>query len=430
MNNNQFNSNDNNYNDNNVNDLIGEDINNNAPYREGIINYNQNSDLFGNNDQQNTDNDLYEENIHLKKQISFLDNVLNNKNKEIEAINAKNDNNLIEINQAFDIHINEYQKLIDNYNIILKELESTNEKLLQETNKNNQLMKRLNNFNNPNNFDDNFINYLNGKIKNMLNMLSPEEDNNNFNNINDELINNLDKLEEIILNTNGQNYNMGFNKNFYKKFISLMVNFYNANNSNINLVHIQNNLPNYSLNDSVSKKNNDILESMNILINHIQLLNKNIFEAFNTDKNCYNGNLNKLLTEMNHKNQEIKSLLKVTTNLKNNNNLNNSNLNQNNNSLNCSFQGKIVNKQTFNLIKQDNNTNNYMDILSNKNLNSNKLSDKFVKNEQNEKNLCAFLDKFTNGEFSDKYFGSKNKKRLISEASDNMDYNNVNNEKE
>ena len=110
-------------------------------------------------------------------------------------------------------------------------------------------------------------------------------------------------------------------------------------------------------------------------------------------------------------NQQIKSLeniiSKLTSNIKDNNNLNNSNLNQTNNT-NSSFQGKIVNKKTYNLIKQNNatnnnNMNNNMNIFSNKNFNSNELSDKFLKNEQKEKKLCAFLDKYTNGEFSDKY---------------------------
>ena len=428
--------NDNNY---NANNLISEDINNNVPYREDIIIDNPNFDSLENNDQNILDNNLNEENIHLKKQIDFLNNVLNNKNKEIEAINAKNDNNLVEINQAFDIHINEYQKLIDNYNIILKELESTNEKLLQETNKNDQLMQQINNYNNPNNFDENFINYLNGRIKNILNMLSLEEDNNNFDNINDELVNNIDKLEEQLINTKGQNYDIDYNINFYKKFIYLMNNFYNTNNSNNNLIPIQDNLPNYSINDSVPKKNNDILESINILINHIHFLNNNAFEPINIDNNNYNDKFHKLLKEMNQKNQQIKSLeniiSKLTSNIKDNNNLNNSNLNQTNNT-NSSFQGKIVNKKTYNLIKQNNATNNNnnmsnnMNIFSNKNFNSNELSDKFLKNEQKEKKLCAFLDKYTNGEFSDKYSENQNRKRFISDMSNNTANNNTIREKE
>ena len=439
MDNNQLNENNNNGN-NYANDLISEDIKNNAPYREDVIienpNYNQNFNSFGNNEEKNIDNDLHEENIHLKKQIDFLNKVLNNKNKEINAINVKNDNNLIEINQAFDIHINEYQKLIDNYNIILRELESTNAKLLIETNKNNQLMQQLSANNNPNNFDENFINYLNGKVKNILNILSPEGVNSNFENINDELVNNIDKLEEKIINTQGNNFNIDYDINFYKKFIYLMNNFYRSNNSNNNLLPIQDILPNYSINDDASKKNNDILESINILINHIHLLNSQNFES--TNKNNYidnfNDNYNKLLKEVNQKNQQIKSLeniiSKLTSNLKNNNNLNISNLNQTNNSINSSFQGKIVNKRTYNLIKQNNDANNSMNMYTNPNLNSNRSKDNFLKNEQNEKNLCAFLDKYTNGEFSDKYSQNQNRKRFLNDLSDNMINNNDNAEKD
>ena len=67
-------------------------------------NYNDNN-IYNNNEE------LYNnENYKLRKKIEELNMIINQKDKQIEEYRIKYDNQLIQINQTFDNHINEYQQ--------------------------------------------------------------------------------------------------------------------------------------------------------------------------------------------------------------------------------------------------------------------------------------------------------------------------------
>ena len=266
----------------------------------------------------------------------------------------------------------------------------------------------------------------------------------NFKNNN---INEIMKLKNVSKNNNI------IDPQFYLGFIEIINNFYNNLPQNINTF---NNLPNYSMKDNNDKIYANILTTIKILTDYIIyfLSNKNdIGVSYNTSNytnNKYNDELNrrlkemselliksneylnksrqennelkhrynelekkhnltirdistidninkdkdsdKLISELNKKNQQIKSLEHMIARLTNkrNNNANNNAINLTSKSMlnDSSYYGKIINKKIYNEIKNNHNKTSFY-------LNDNK----FIKDETNETILKKFLDKYTNGEY-------------------------------
>ena len=471
-------------------------------------NYNNDCDQFNNFDdfndeyeeeENNCENDYNDyndnnqfnmkdqENIQLKNKIQELNQLLFQKDKELEENRIKNDNQLIKINKTFDRHINEYQKLVDNYTKVQNELNNAKKEIINK----NQIIKNLqnnmgiNNNNINNNLEDEkLILFINRKIKDIYQNYF-KETNNIFNenellnkdingkiqilirnidffsnkliNFRNNNINEITKLRNILKNNNNnknENTSNSIDPQFYIKFINLINIFCNNLPNNINYF---NNLPNYSLKDKNDKIYNDILVTFKILTNYIisylKNSNKNniISNEFSVEENNkYNEELNKRLKEMsdlliksneylnksrqenndlkkkynelevkhnltirdissiennkdkdkdvdklikdlNKKNQQIKSLEHMITRLTKRRKSNTSNIvNMTNKSMltDTSYYGKIINKKIYNEIRNNQNQSSFY-------LNTYK----FVKDEKNEENLKNFLDKYTNGEY-------------------------------
>jgi hypothetical protein len=433
----------------------------------------QNNDI---NDENEYNNDnLYllkdQENIQLKNKIEELNNLLFQKNKELEEIRIKNDNQLIKINKTFDKHINEYQRLVQNYSNLQKELKNKNQII-------NNLQNNLRNnddFNNNGLEDKNLILLINQKLKNIYQNVFKEsnifnENEYNNKNINEQiqiLVKNIDYLSNklMVFKNNNNNEilklknilkerggcNNSVDPKFYINFINIMNEFYNSIPNNMDPF---NNLPNYSIKDNSDKIYKDILITIKTMTNYILSItnDKNEFNSYNNPNNMnnkYNEELNKrlkemselliksneylnksrqennelkqrynelekrhnltikdissidnnkdretdrLINELNKKNQQIKSLEHMISRLTKRNNKNNTSniINMNSKSMlnDSSYYGKIINKKTYNEIKNIQNQSSFY-------LNNNK----FVKDAKNETNLKNFLDKYTNGEY-------------------------------
>lgn len=424
---------------------------------------------------QNTNiKSIIEENSQLKEKLNYLSELLASKDKELAQLNFKNENNIMKINSEFDKHINEYKKMINNCKIMKNQLIKSNQNnslLKNEINNKTKYINFLkqkqkkNNYsqNEPNSnkdYDGNVINFMLEQINNIyLNFFGSNIEDEIDNNNNEEeispfeyLIKNIQVLSEKLNEYKNENnlqikgksnlYNKINDEkdekftNFYEEFMNTMKNFCAENQSNDNFYYMQK-LPDYYLGNDKDKNYNDIIETINILINYSDTLNSQLNEANNiegkdeineiSNKNMKENNNNRLVSELKKRLDEMSKLL-----IKNNDYLNKSREENNeyqnkytnlekmynslvikysklvkkykNNSENeqnenltyqgmedNSFQGKIINKETFNNIK--------------KNPYNNK---KFFKNDKNEKTLNLILDRLTNGEFS----GRKSKKQL------------------
>ena len=390
---------------------------------------------------------LYNQNEQLRKKIEELNMILNEKDKEIEEYRIKYDNQLIQINKNFDNHINQYQQKL---NQVQKEIQYKNQ-IINEL-KHNMGMD-LNN-SNDNNSNKKFVQYLQGlkdNIKNIMNNffntkenfeINSDYQNNNINNINDieSQFNSINNLINIFSQKLTEYKNNNIFQKFYLSFIDIMNNFI----SNISSNFFQfNDFPKFSLNDADEKKYNDILlifkkisdfilqnqlqkkEANNIneeLSNKLKEMsevlnnsNKYLLQAKEENaelKNKYKEleqkylNVidfdelnNKLNNEIRKKNQQIKSLEFMITKLTNNakkekeNDLNN-NASSKSMMMSSGYSfGKIMKKKEFNEMKKKLNKSSF--YLNDKN--------RFIKDEQIEKNLNMFLNKYTNGEYENKF---------------------------
>ena len=269
-------------------------------------------------DENNRDNKIFlmeQENINLKNKIEELNQLLFQKNKELEETKIKNDNHLIKINKTFDKHINEYQRLVQNYKYIQNEL---NKAKIEIQNKNQIINDLQNNMNINNNStqEPNIIMILNQNLKNIYQNFFQER-NNLFNEneyINKDinmqmqiLISNINIFSQKLINYKNNNLknnsksNNNLNPQFYLRFIEIMNNF--CNNLPQNIYHL-NNLPKYTLKDNNDKIYKNILITIKILTDYIIsfLNNKNdISLSYNSSiytNNKYNDELNRRLKEM------------------------------------------------------------------------------------------------------------------------------------
>ena len=447
-------------------------------------------------DENNRDNKIFlmeQENINLKNKIEELNQLLFQKNKELEETKIKNDNHIIKINKTFDKHINEYQRLVQNYKYIQNEL---NKAKIEIQNKNQIINDLQNNMNINNNStqEPNIIMILNQNLKNIYQNFFQER-NNLFNEneyINKDinmqmqiLISNINIFSQKLINYKNNNLknnsksNNNLNPQFYLRFIEIMNNF--CNNLPQNIYHL-NNLPKYTLKDNNDKIYKNILITIKILTDYIIsfLNNKNdISLSYNSSiytNNKYNDELNrrlkemselliksneylnksrqennelkhrykelekkhnltikdistidninkdkdldKLISELNKKNQQIKSLehmLARFTRKRNNNSNNIINLTSKSMLNDSSYYGKIINKKIYNEIKNNQNKTSFY------------LTDnKFIKDEKNENNLKNFLDKYTNGEYGNTAKINENNNKAVFNIKDEIE--NLNNE--
>ena len=343
------------------------------------------------------------------KVISDLQNGVNIKDINLDNYyNEKEDNILLSINEQ----IKNIQK------------DFFEEENIENNNENNDIKDELQKLD---------TNYQVQLIMNNLNIFA-ERLNEYKNNNMKEII----KLRNIIDANENENSAINLKDQIYLNIIDIIKNLCNT------VGNITGHIPDFSLNDDKEKKIKNIQTTMKILADYIITNNKksqnnqnnnNINEELNkrlklmseelikSNKNFskmkndqkelkqkyillqskYNELVNnenknkidndkdyeKLMDELNKKNQQIKSLEHMVTRL-----TNKINENTNNN------EDLIINNNNN---KSKNTINNFVN-----NNNSHYEDNKFVKDEKNEKNLKKFLDKFTNGEYGNLFKKNNN----------------------
>ena len=449
----------------NINDNFDEinDINNDeydGNFNEDYNEYNQEDqdNDFDNENQNFNENDLYDmnmENIKLKDQMQ---KILIQKNNEMINMDLNYKNKIMQMNQA----LNKYKAMAQNYNKLQKEILSKN-KIISE-------LQQGNNDNNNISFNDNsnIIFTINKKIKAIQQDILEEPDSdfinqeeyqkipqenqikmlfNDMNILSQKLIeyknNNMKEiihLRNLLDSTDiNQKNAKDIKDQFYLKFIDLIKNLPKNNINNIKF-------PNYSINDNDEIRKNNIINSIQALIDHIinnnmnmninnknmdqelskrlkemsELLNKNnqnlslstknyneIKIKYNELKKEYDAFVNqsdldkkKLINDLNKKNQEIKSLEHINTKLSNQINENKINEESKNNKKPALKYGRIKNKI---------NKKNKEENIGNINLNE----EKFIKDKIMEKTLEKFLNKYSNGEYDNYIKDIKDKKENI-----------------
>lgn len=454
--NNQDDNNDYNYDENEYNDQIQQDNIENENYNE---------------------NDLYEmnmENIKLKNKIQNLYKALSQKNNEI--INLKN--TFSQQMQIMNQNLNKYKNIAKNYSNLQNELDMTKKKYLKEIKIKNKIIFDLQKGVNINdlkvsnltleegqnaNQNQNLIFIIIQQIKSLENDILDESEILNedvFQKLDTEnqiqfLLNEIKILSEKLSKYKNNNIleisrlkkaleldnknPIVINEQFYKDIINLIKKI-----SNDNIINIK--FPEFSVNDDEQKRENNIFNTIKILVEYItskknnkeknkndldEELNKRIKEMsellsksnqnlsistknnnglrlkYNELKEQYDNIFNKtetekkkLMKDLNKKNQQIKSLEHL--NMKLSNQINDNKIDDKKNIINKKPElkyGKIN--------KTKNSKKNKMDKLN-----------LFIKDEKSEKNLESFLDKFTNGEYG------KNLKNNI----ENIDLDNLKDE--
>ena len=449
----------------NINDNFDEinDINNDeydGNFNEDYNEYNQEDqdNDFDNENQNFNENDLYDmnmENIKLKDQMQ---KILIQKNNEMINMDLNYKNKIMQMNQA----LNKYKAMAQNYNKLQKEILTKN-KIISE-------LQQGNNDNNNISFNDNsnIIFTINKKIKAIQQDILEEPDSdfinqeeyqkipqenqikmlfNDMNILSQKLIeyknNNMKEiihLRNLLDSTDiNQKNAKDIKDQFYLKFMDLIKNLPKNNINNIKF-------PNYSINDNDEIRKNNIINSIQALIDHIinnnmnmninnknmdqelskrlkemsELLNKNnqnlslstknyneIKIKYNELKKEYDAFVNqsdldkkKLINDLNKKNQEIKSLEHINTKLSNQINENKINEESKNNKKPALKYGRIKNKI---------NKKNKEENIGNINLNE----EKFIKDKIMEKTLEMFLNKYSNGEYDNYIKDIKDKKENI-----------------
>ena len=238
---------------------------------------------------------------------------------------------------------------------------------------------------------------------------------NNFKNNNMKEIINLRNLVE-----SNNNNTMNIKDQFYLKIIDIIKYFFNMMpNNTINIGKF----PTFSLNDENNIKYQNIINVIKILTDYIISNNKNNNNKINEELSKRskemselliksNENLSKLRKDnidlkQNYNNLELKYNLLMEQNKKVN--LNNNEIKNLKNELNKKNQQikslehmvtRLTNKIDNNKENNIDNNNKDNSINDNNEYNLYFKGNKFVKNEKNEKYLRKFLDKFTNGEYS------------------------------
>ena len=223
-----------------------------------------------NNDQKLKD----EENNSLKNRINSLSDQITQKQKEIEKITEKNNDNISNINKTFDVHMNEYQKLYKNYNDLTNDFNGLNNKYLNKEKECVLQQKIIHDLRNENkkiimlNKDiiekDKVINDLKRIIKNNKEEISNHQKENIFLN---EQIQNYSNNEQYIFKTRQNMYD-------YENIINEIKDDYNRKLKNKELI-----INDYKTNTMRTQANNENLISY--IVEQIQQL-QNKFENYNS----------------------------------------------------------------------------------------------------------------------------------------------------
>ena len=345
--------------------------------------------------------DLVKE-VRLKnKIISDLQNGINIKDINIEKYkDEQNDNTIISINEQIkniqkDFFEEEEEK-------VENDIDKINQNELENMDKNTQIQLLMNNINS---FSEKLNEYKMNNMQEIINLRNLLESNNNSNNNNNNFnikdqyyLNIIDIIKNLCTNMSNNSNKIENFPNFslnddneikYKNiFITIKIladyiisnNNINNRNNNIN-EELNKRLKEMSellikSNENLSKSRNDNIE----LKRKYKELESNYNSIINRNENINNDDINKhnenLREELNKKNQEIKSLEYMVTHLANKKDKNDEN--------SIKFEGDNSKKGK---------------IINNKKGNFYFKYNKFVKDENNEKNLQKFLDKFTNGEY-------------------------------
>jgi len=311
--------------------------------------------------------------------------ILNSKNYKIIGVHKGFDPNKmlnkgIYIKDAIIKFQKWYEKKVKN-NVYINNGED-NYNILNQINKEEQLYYSNNNFNN------NMLNNINFKneFNNMNNLNNNNNQINNFNNINNNINNNN-------INSNNMINKMNFNNDFN--------NFNNNNNQFNNSNSINNNINNYNINNNNMMINNmnfdnnyNDFNNMNNLNNNKQFNNFiNINEITNHNNNINNNNI--MINNINFDNNY--NDFNNMNNLNNNNqfsNFNNINNNINNNHININYNNSnnSINNLNNNNNEQINKIQGYPLILSNQN---NSICNMCLENIKNSPaylcNSCPFI---------------------------------------
>ena len=308
--------------------------------------------------------------------------ILNSKNYKIIGVHKGFDPNKmlnkgIYIKDAIIKFQKWYEKKVKN-NVYINNDED-NYNILNQINKEEQLYYSNNNFNN------NMLNNINFKneFNNMNNLNNNNNQINNFNNIN----NNINKNNMINM-INKMNFNNDFN------------NFNNNNNQFNNSNSINNNINNYNINNNMMINNmnfgnnyNDF-NNMNILNNNKQFNNFiNINEITNHNNNINNNNImiNNINFDNNYNDFNNMNNLNNNNQFSNFNNINN-NINNNHINLNYNNSNNSINNLNNNNNEQINKIEGYPLILSHQN---NSICNMCLENIKNTPaylcNSCPFI---------------------------------------
>ena len=382
-----------------------------------------------------------QENKDLKNKIEELNQIIIQKNKELEENRIKNDNQLIKINKTFDTHINEYQKLMENFSRVQEELNNAKNEIKNKELIINQLQGNMN-LNNDNLQAPNMILLLNQKLKDIYQDFFNDGNNQNIFNENDYLnldnndqlqllmnyidnfyqqlnnfkqynFNEIMKLRNLLQRNNNNQNNNNINPQFYLNFINLINNFLNNIPNNIG------NFPNYSLKDNNNKKYKDILTTIKILTDYIistQNNNNNQYNLNDIDMNYKYNELNKKLKEMSDLLIESNECLKKA---KQENNILKQKYNELENKYNLSI--KDVSSIENNNNNKDKDYENLINKLNKKNQQIRSLEHMIARlTNKNNNNMSNIINPSNKSMFTDtSYYGKIVNKKIFNEIKNN-----------
>ena len=433
----------NNINNNNMN--INQ-INNNSNFNQFRSNYNINyMNKSRNNDVMNNLNNTSPNFIFHQRKDSKnnLNNLQDNKNKQIQNNQNLNNNKIFEQNKninnnnTININNNIPQQKNKNNNNTLNNSFSQNKMNIPKIIENPQLKEQNNSNNN--------INFIKNKIS-ISNILQSPQKQNIKNPINGNIINTNKNQNENIINTNKiQNDNIiNTNKIQHDNIINSNKNHINDNRINLNKNHINDNIINTNKN-----------QKENILINTNKLVNSNSMQNIkNYNKKSSKNNLgfkphnDIYYFSQNIKNDNFTPTGNINT-ISQNNNINNFNQNNNINNLivinnsNSNFNkkdtlnniillannGLLNNNRITNNNKNNFTQNNFIQNPFNQNININNINNNFPNN-----NSAKIIEENNNKKIKEEFANNQNQKNKVHRGfipakknSSNFNLNNLNN---
>ena len=464
--------------DDNYNEM-GEENEIDNDYQNDNNDYNVNENYFDNqieqddnfnNEKENYDeNDYYMmnmENIKLKDKIQKLNQLLYQKNNEINNLKV----NFSKQYQLMTQNLNKYKIMAKNSSNLQNEINLTKQKYLKEIKMKNKIISdlqkgveikdlKVSNLTFDDNQNTNLIFTITQQIKTIeQNILEePDSDKLNLEDFqkldNDQqiqfLLNEIkifsqkltqyknNNMSEILRLRNALDSNEAKHKNIKdQNYLDIIDSLKNLSKNNINDIA----LPEYSLNDTEEQRKNNVFSTIKILVEYI------IDKKNRTEKNELDEELNKRLKEMSELLTKSSQNLSISTK-------NNSELKSQYNKLKEEYDNLVLKNENekkklmndlnkknqqikslehintrlsnqINESKEEDKKNinkkpmtKYGKITKNKNAkkkNENNIDkiNLFIKDEKSEKTLELFLNKFTNGEY-EKFLNNNNNKENI-----------------